>query len=548
MFNNNKNSYFRENFNKRPNTPDFSRNNRQSIPPVTISDHQSANEVNFGNNHLSLSYVPNNKELQNQNPEVLLDQNITSKPLAEIIDQKDLIIDSSDRNTTSKPNIFDFTVNFGSNNQPSIIRTLKNVKYIKLSKAYFPENYKIKRTTIFNTSSNIKQVNTNSSTTKYYVMGTASTSIDDSGITSLILSNPSSGQINVTAGGGSVLNSTNFPVGRVVQISLSSGSSDFEGYYIVKTAGTDTVVVLHAPSSTFDGSVASVTTNVNVTAYRFATRSKVAEDILTFTRGTESGESSNAARFAGATLLDNDSSTMAGITGLTKNVYIIWYGTVNNKFILDFFYEDEGTSLKPDYKTVYSVIINTTDIATKIGTFSDNIDISKLEILYSYTLSTYHSVKNKRFYQLHIDEIPAKNELATTSLIRNSYCLLYPKEDNFNDYIELKGKDTDKIFPFSNLLNINSLTIKLYDNFGNLLNNDNDTETDDTALINRNLSGTENNNTIISNTNSKNNEKYPNSFRSPDLYLRHNYYQKAQMQLIFTIGEVEVRQNMNPFA
>jgi hypothetical protein len=80
----------------------------------------------------------------------LLDNNIFEEVRNEYIEEKDIIIDTMDRDTTLYPNIFDFRVKLGSTDTtpgPSIHRSVENVKYLKLVKCIFPDNYKIKKST-----------------------------------------------------------------------------------------------------------------------------------------------------------------------------------------------------------------------------------------------------------------------------------------------------------------------------------------------------------------------------------------------------------------
>jgi hypothetical protein len=81
----------------------------------------------------------------------LLDNNIYEEVRNEYIEEKDIIIDTMDRDTSLYPNIFDFRVKLGSTDTtpgPSIHRSVENVKYLKLVKCILPDNYRIKKTSI----------------------------------------------------------------------------------------------------------------------------------------------------------------------------------------------------------------------------------------------------------------------------------------------------------------------------------------------------------------------------------------------------------------
>lgn len=80
----------------------------------------------------------------------LLDNNIYEEVRNEYIEEKDIIIDTMDRDTSLYPNIFDFRVKLGSTDTtpgPSIHRSVENVKYLKLIKCILPDNYRIKKST-----------------------------------------------------------------------------------------------------------------------------------------------------------------------------------------------------------------------------------------------------------------------------------------------------------------------------------------------------------------------------------------------------------------
>ena len=81
----------------------------------------------------------------------LLDNNLFEEVRNEYIDEKDIIIDTMDRDTSLYPNIFDFRVKLGSTDTtpgPAIHRSVENVKYLKLVKCIFPDNYRLKKTSI----------------------------------------------------------------------------------------------------------------------------------------------------------------------------------------------------------------------------------------------------------------------------------------------------------------------------------------------------------------------------------------------------------------
>ena len=98
-----------------------------------------------------------------------------------------------------------------------------------------------------------------STVTAQYVLGDAGTAITGTGgganVTNLDFSNSADGEITVTdSDTNDVITAAAFPVGSVVRIQTTT---NYNGYFTVKTAGTDNVVVLNALSATFDGTVAA---------------------------------------------------------------------------------------------------------------------------------------------------------------------------------------------------------------------------------------------------------------------------------------------------
>ena len=73
-------------------------------------------------------------------------------------------------------------------------------------------------------------------------------------VTDLTFENNVIGEITITALGGVINNSSTYPIDMVVGI---TGTTNFNGYYTVKVAGTNTVIVLNANSTIFDTSIVS---------------------------------------------------------------------------------------------------------------------------------------------------------------------------------------------------------------------------------------------------------------------------------------------------
>lgn len=100
------------------------------------------NTVNFDNFDNRGRYtLKNNFKIEN-----LLHNNIDENITNEFIDERDIIIDTIDRDINVFPNIFSFTLKLGSTDTtpgPAIYRQINNVKYIKLLRIILPDNYEI---------------------------------------------------------------------------------------------------------------------------------------------------------------------------------------------------------------------------------------------------------------------------------------------------------------------------------------------------------------------------------------------------------------------
>ena len=364
-------------------------NNNDSFNKVTQNNDINYDNSNQSNNRGNFLYE------QNYTNRPLLDNNMYDEIRNEFIDEKDIIIDTIDRDISRYPNVFNFTVKLGSTDStpgPSIHRSVKNVKYIKLVKTIFPDNYYIKK--IENTNTNLKNC------------------------------------IN------------NF---------INNNFNDL---------------------------------NTNINQY------------------------------------DNF------YTDSNETIYIIYYYTYESIFTIDYY---RSINESPDYTNVYSAVVETAELT------NDNI----INTHSLYTKDKDCQVGNGRFFQLHIDQLPKNNDLATNSNISKSFSLLYPGRENSRGFNNMDGMETDKIFRFSNLGNFSSMSITILDSAGDLLKNNSD-------IWNMNLDNVNNASNII-NINSISKEEYRNSFRSASKYLRHPLAWNMQAQFIFNIGEVQIEMNKKTF-
>lgn len=345
------------------------------------------NNVNFNNESNLGSFLFE----QQYQPKQIIDNNVEEIVRNQFIEEKDIIIDTADRDIDIFPNIFDFTLKLGSTDTtpgPSIHRSVKNVKYLKLVKAILPDNYKIKKSEL--TDPNI----------------------------------------------------------------------------------ISTITSFHAANN-----------------------------------------------FANNDLFDQFDNNYS------VPIYIIHYILKsNNDFILDYFVGDTVT-LEPDYSIVYSY----SDTSNGIEHFE-----------YKKSTNPDYQIEKGRYFQLHIDQLPKNNDLATSSSVSNSFALLFPSKEDNRGFNFLDGMETDKIFKFSDLGNFTNMSIKILDSTGDQL------VTNNNLLWNNELTERKSYKNIV-NINSTTKDDYTVSFRSPKKYLRHPLSSKFQSQFIFTVGEIQLEINKKTF-
>mgnify|MGYP001036867744 CR=1 FL=1 len=345
------------------------------------------------------------------------------------------------------------------------------------------------------TTDTLTSVTTGATTSAYYVLGTAGTAISGATATlaNLSFAVTAAGTFSVTADAGTEITAALFPVGRVVRI---QDTTNYNGYYTVETAGNNTVVILNALSATFSAAGTPVSeaidTDAKITPYASA------------------------------------------VSSSTNAINIIFYKTVGGVFSIDFYCETVAGGI--DYSTVYSAEISTSDISSESLSGVASVNITNF---YSYTRNQDCQVEKGRFFQLHIDQFPKNNDLATSSNVSNSFALLYPGKEDNRGFNTLDGMETDKIFRFSNLGNFSNLSIKILDCMGDLLTNN-------SSIWNNNLDNYSNAKNI-SNVNTSTNSNYRYSFRSARNYLRHPLAWNMQAQFIFTVGEVQIEMNKKTF-
>lgn len=137
----------------------------------------------------------------------------------------------------------------------------------------------------------------------------------------------------------------------------------------------------------------------------------------------------------------------------TNNIVLIWYEQVNDILSIDFF-DNDDTLLN---EKVYSITIDTS------GTPS----VTSFKI---YTMDTNSPLSIERYITMEIEEFKNIDDYSTDNYIGHSFGTL------FHDGVKCDGKvcymlccNSHLVFPYTNLRNISSLTINLYDGTGNKL-------------------------------------------------------------------------------
>lgn len=156
-------------------------------------------------------------------------------------------------------------------------------------------------------------------------------------------------------------------------------------------------------------------------------------------------------------------------------------------------------------------------------------DISKniFITLYEFQLIDL-SLEDEKFLLLNIDEIKDTNDMATNIEISNSFAILFPDYIN-GDFFYTNTQGVDKIYRFSQLGNIKSLTINITDNEGKDFNTQSYKMFTDTNISK--------NKKCICKINS--NGEIIRDYGCSCSYMRHPYYKKFQNTLLFKIGVIE---------
>ena len=143
-----------------------------------------------------------------------------------------------------------------------------------------------------------------------------------------------------------------------------------------------------------------------------------------------------------------------------------------------------------------------------------------------YVLQNYNLAYDK-YNLLYLDEFNKPNENATNDIIGKSFSVLFPDGCNC-DILYVSSGFIDKMFKFSDLGQINLLTINICNSSGKLLKNSPNNYTDIHVPI-----------TKICTCLTETNGYFTRNYQCVCTYFRHPYYQKFQNTLVFKIGVIE---------
>ena len=219
------------------------------------------------------------------------------------------------------------------------------------------------------------------------------------------------------------------------------------------------------------------------------------------------------------TTLDNDIITILNISltpdtdtiySNTEDIIIIWYEQNVNNFSIDFF--DNNDTLK--HEKVYSIVV---DVSSGPGAISTG-DITSF-VYYTYKIDNPTLISDDRFIHLEFDELRNIDEYSTDVYHGQSFGTLYHDSDHCNNHLcHMNSFFSELKFSNSNLINLSSLTIKLYSSVGEALNSSN------------------NKNTNLSNKTKVNQYNGGNvKYVSASKYIRHPLYLHSQCHFVLKV-------------
>jgi hypothetical protein len=174
----------------------------------------------------------------------------------------------------------------------------------------------------------------------------------------------------------------------------------------------------------------------------------------------------------------------------------------------------------------YGVTRPLPELIDKVYELQYNINTS-LFTLYEFQLINL-SLENEKFLLLNIDEIKDVNDMATNTEVSNAFSILFPDYVN-GDFFYTNTQGVDKIYRFSQLGSIKSLTVNIADNEGKDFNTQSYKMFTDTHI--------KTNKKCICKPNSDG--EIIRDYGCSCSYMRHPYYKKFQNTLLFKVGVVE---------
>lgn len=147
--------------------------------------------------------------------------------------------------------------------------------------------------------------------------------------------------------------------------------------------------------------------------------------------------------------------------------------------------------------------------------------------LYEFQLINL-SLEDEKFLLLNIDEIKDTNDMATNTELSNAFSILFPDYVN-GDFFYTTSEGVDKIYRFSQLGNIKSLTVNILNNEGKDFNTQSYKMFTDSHISK--------NKKCICKPNSDG--EIIRDYGCSCSYIRHPYYKKFQNTLLFKVGVIE---------
>jgi hypothetical protein len=216
----------------------------------------------------------------------------------------------------------------------------------------------------------------------------------------------------------------------------------------------------------------------------------------------------------------------SNITDVTTLINTNWkrndnltFNTVNYTMIEDYII-DNIRYIK------YGITRPLPELIDKVYELQYNINTS-LFTLYEFQLINL-SLEDEKFVLLNIDEIKDVNDMATNTEVSNAFSILFPDYVN-GDYFYTNTQGVDKIYRFSQLGNIKSLSVNILDNEGKDFNTQSYKMFTDTYI--------KKNKKCICKPNS--NGEIVRDYGCSCSYMRHPYYKKFQNTLLFKVGVIE---------